>query len=276
VSELDEVDLERPEEEPEPRRGSRAIWLALPILLLGGAALTGYLLVHRDRPSPAPKAPAPALEPAPAVPPAAREEAPVEDTALPSLEESDKLFRELARQVSSHPRLASWLTTRGLIRTVTVVVSNVAEGVSPAKHVPFLAPSEPFPALERGPRAFLDPKGYARYDFLAEVVESIDTSGSARLYRQLRPLFGEAYRELGHPAGNFDAALEQALRRVVETPVVEGQIALTRDAVSFEYADPRLESLSAAQKHFLRMGPRNLRRIQRKVRELAAELGFRL
>jgi hypothetical protein len=46
--------------------------------------------------------------------------------------------------------------------------------------------------------------------------------------------------------------------------------------VSYEFGDARLESLSGAQRQFLRMGPRNVRLIQDKLRELAPLLGMDL
>ena len=47
---------------------------------------------------------------------------------------------------------------------------------------------------------------------------------------------------------------------------------LVPHAVGFRYADPKLEELTAAQKQFLRMGPRNVRIIQQKLRELQPAL----
>jgi hypothetical protein len=43
--------------------------------------------------------------------------------------------------------------------------------------------------------------------------------------------------------------------------------------VSYAIADETLEALSQAQKQLLRMGPKNVREIQGKIRELAAALG---
>ena len=45
-------------------------------------------------------------------------------------------------------------------------------------------------------------------------------------------------------------------------------------SVSYTYEDARLESLSAAQKQLLRMGPRNVRLVQAKLREIAPYLGI--
>jgi len=38
--------------------------------------------------------------------------------------------------------------------------------------------------------------------------------------------------------------------------------------------DSKLESLNQAQKHFLRMGPENVRRIKTKLKEIVQALGF--
>jgi len=42
---------------------------------------------------------------------------------------------------------------------------------------------------------------------------------------------------------------------------------------SYYMTDEDLEELSDAQQHLLRMGPQNTRKIQKKLREIAVELG---
>jgi hypothetical protein len=61
---------------------------------------------------------------------------------------------------------------------------------------------------------------------------------------------------------------------VLKTPVVEGPVSLNSKTVAYEFADPRLQSLSAVQRQFLRMGPRNVKLIQAKLREIAPFLGI--
>jgi hypothetical protein len=55
-------------------------------------------------------------------------------------------------------------------------------------------------------------------------------------------------------------------------PVLTDDVALVPHAIGFRYADPRLEALTPAQKQFLRAGPRNVRLVQGKLREVAAAL----
>jgi hypothetical protein len=212
-------------------------------------------------------------------PPSAPPPEVVEDTAeplvLPALDASDEVVRTLVAGLSARPELARWLVHDQLIRRFVVVVDNVAEGVSPRGHVEFLAPGDEIQVLEAGDDSLLlDEASYRRYDPLAAVVASLDTEGTVHLYRSLRPLIDEAYRDLGYPDRPFDETLEEAVASLLAVPVVTGAVRLEAGVVSYRYADPRLEDLTAAQKHLLRMGPDNTRRIQGKLRDLARALGI--
>jgi hypothetical protein len=68
--------------------------------------------------------------------------------------------------------------------------------------------------------------------------------------------------------------LERAIVELLKTPVVEGPIPLEQKKVMYEFADPSLEGLSAAQRQLLRMGPRNVRLVQNALRSVGAQLGI--
>jgi hypothetical protein len=55
-------------------------------------------------------------------------------------------------------------------------------------------------------------------------------------------------------------------------PVLREDVELVPHAIGFRYADPKLEALTPAQKQFLRIGPRNVRLVQGKLKELAVAL----
>jgi Protein of unknown function (DUF3014) len=251
---------------------SRGIWLAALVgvlLILGGAV---WLLWPRPSASSAPtKAQA-------SVAPVAATTSTPPPLALPPLDGSDGVVRDLAKALSNHPLYALWLGQKELIRTFAAVVLNVAEGESPRAHLGFLAPKSGFAVIERrSGRLLLDPASYARYDAVGEAAATLDPEQCARIYRLLEPLFESAYRELGHAEGGFSKALEAALRKLLEVPVLEGDVPLVRvekAVVLYELFDERLESLSPPQKHLLRMGPRTVARVQEKVRALAQALGW--
>lgn len=195
---------------------------------------------------------------------------------LPPLDQSDPLVRELVKQITSHPRVAAWLATDELIRTFTVTVANIAEGMTPARHLHVLRPSSGFRVSERAGNPYIDPRGYERYDTLADAAASIDPAGAARLYSTLKPRIEEAYRDLGAPGGPFDRTLARALVSLLETPVPDGAVPVSRrpQGIGYEFVDPDLEALTAAQKQLLRTGPRNARIIQSALREIALALGI--
>lgn len=197
-----------------------------------------------------------------------------EDIAVPPLDETDPLVRQLVGRLSSHPTVAAWLATDRLIRNFTVALVNIADGGTPAKHLQSLAPRGQFEASsDTGPAVIL-PASYSRYDAIADAVASFDGRGAAKLYETLKPRIQEAYRDLGYPNGDVDDAVKRALVQLLQVPVIEGPVAVRHSSVSFTYADPKLETLSPAQKHLLRMGPRNVRLIQNKLREIAPGLGI--
>jgi Protein of unknown function (DUF3014) len=246
----------------------------IPVIVIGflvfGVGLAIYFIFGRTA-APGDQAAAPQVVQPKATAPLGGAADPIE---VPALDESDSLVRELVGKLSSHPGVAAWLATDGLVRNFTVVVANIAEGGTPAGHLRSLAPSGSFRIIERNEEQFIDPRSYARYDRIADAVASIDAAGSARLYSTLKPRIEEAYSDLGLKEASFDRALERAIVSLLATPIPDGPVDVTPRGIVYGYADPDIESATAAQKHLLRMGPRNARMIQQKLREIALALGI--
>lgn len=258
-------------EGPHRRRSRSAAWLWAILAVLLVAAGSWWWFVGRSR-SPSGQATAPPEATLPAPPPATGPQQP--PAPLPDLDQSDALVRELVRQLSARPGLAAWLVGDDLVRRFVVVVDNVAEGVSPRSHLPSLAPRSGFQVARPNGRIVIDPASYHRYDDVADTFAAIDPAGAAAAYRRLKPLLQQAYRQLGYPDRDFDDTLRRAMARVLRTPIVAGPVELEPGVSSYRFADPDLESLSPAQKHLLRMGPDNLRKVQGEVLRLAAALGI--
>lgn len=281
MSDNDWDERELREEEPESswswEDGSRnwlpwALWALIPI----GLGLL-WLSLRGDEPHP-PAAESPGTAGGPAPAPARSDDAVDvrEEVKLPPLSESDSFFRDLVRKLSSHPFLALVLDADDLVRKLVVSVANVAEGASPAKQLLHIRPEERFTAIETAERIVLDPASYRRYDAPAELFASLDASAVAGLYRTLEPLLEEAHSELGlSDRKGFRDTLSRAIEVLLAVPVVEGPIRLRAVNVNYAFEDPALQKLSPAQKHLVRMGPENTRRVQRKLTEIAGALGLR-
>lgn len=254
-----------------PPERSRTPWIVGAVLLVLAVA-GGYLLFRGGEEPPAAGTPPESVDVATdSVTPLGGEPMP---GVVPELDESDAFVRELLRHLSMNPRVAAWLATDGLIRNFTVVVSNIAEGRTPASHVQVLRPTGTFRVIENGEDLVIDPRSYQRYNDLADAAASVDPSGTAEIYATLKPRIEEAHRELGAPEGSFDRTLERAIVQLLRTPVPEEPVRLRPVGIGYAYADERLQSLTGAQRQLLRMGPRNVRMIQGALHDIALELGI--
>ena len=253
------------------RFDSRVVVAAVVVLALVAAAV--YFVRLRQKPA------VPATAPVTAAAAVRSQNLPVEaadDIAVPPLDESDTLVRQLVSKLSQHPLVAAWLTTEHLIRNFAVVVQNIADRELPNKHLASVRPKGAFAVVTEGQKTFIDPASYRRYDAYADAFAAIDAHGAARLYATLKPRISEAFRDLGNPKGDADATLKRAIADLLATPAVDARIPLAQQSVMYTFEDPALQALSPAQRQLLRMGPRNTRLIQQKLREIAPYLGIDL
>jgi hypothetical protein len=272
---LHDVYLDKPAEPPEePRRGYPWAWIAFGILVV--LCAVAYLAFsNRETPDQVSVTGVSPVAPKQAIPPPRPLGADAPAIELPPLDRSDALVRELVRTLSAHPAMTAWLARDNLLRSLVAATHNIAAGRSAAAQARELAPTGPFTVAERQGAVFIDPRSYQRYDRIADAVASIDATDAARLYGSLKPRLIEAHQELGVPS-DLDRVLEQAFMRLLAVPVLDGPVAVRPKSVSYVYADERLEELAPAQKQLLRMGPRNTRLIQNKLREIGLALGMEL
>jgi Protein of unknown function (DUF3014) len=262
-------------EAPETSRLPWMMW-GLAVVVIG-VALFWYLTNRGSAPTTSP-APVATSEGHPAAPESAETEAPKDIPAieLPALSASDGLFREMVSTLSSQPLLASLLVPDDLIRKLVVIVANVSNGESPARQLSHVRPEERFAVLPApGGRTVIDPESYHRYDVYADLFVSLDDDGMVKLYRIFRPLLEEAHAELGlADRRDFEDTLSRAVEVLLAAPVMDRPVGVRGVSVNYAFEDPALERLSPPQKHLLRMGPDNTRRIQKKITELAAAIGI--
>ncbi len=247
--------------------------LAIPAVLIVAVLMWSSLRSRDTAPEPTAdlQSRPPDLVPTPAPAPGPPVEEPI---VLPAVDTSDAFTRGMIATLSRHPQFARWLVTDELVRRFVATIADLAQGSSPMPHLRFMAPAEPFAVRESAGRTVIDPAGYRRYDRVAEVFESLDTQGTARLIRRMQPLFEEAHRELGLSDRSFGDDLARAFANLLAVNVADRPVAVVRDESLWIYEEPGLERRSSAAKHLMRMGPRNAQRVQAKLAELAAALGI--
>jgi hypothetical protein len=269
--EASEYELQKDRQAPYLEARSPLPWILASVLIaVAAGAAWFYFFSSRDSPQQSLATQA-ATTAAPETRPLG---APADSIPLPPLDETDALVRQLVAALSSHPTVAAWLATDDLLRSFTVAVDNIADGATPARRLSALRPAGAFRVMDADDDVSIDPRSYERYAPIAGAVDSLDPEGTARLYSTLKPRIEDAYAELGRDR-SFDAALERAFVAMLQTPALNGEVRLIpTGAVLYAFENPRIEGLTAAQKQLARMGPRNVRVIQGKLRQIALALGI--
>jgi len=244
---------------------SRVPRLAALLLVALVGAIGGYFLLSKSMP--------PAAEPTEPIT-QANTPAPTETRPEVQLSGTDPRVRELLRGLSSDAEFLRWLSAEDLIRRFVSATNAIAEGQSPRTQLSFLAPTGGFRVTRRAGRAVIAQESYARFDGITRAFTSVDTRGAQRVYQEFKPLLEAAHAEIAPPGRTLDQVLAQAIGRLTQVPVPTGPIEVTAKGNLHAYADSRLEALSGAEKHLLRMGPENMRKVQTKLTELAGALGL--
>ena len=130
----------------ETNRTIIGIFVALVVVVI---VVFGWWYLSRDQTEEAVQTvaentPTPVLEPTPSL-----EERLSSRLSGTTLATSDAVVRELAAEISSHPKLAAWLLNEDLIRRFVASVDNIASGISPRAHLEFLRPREGFEVEEQ-------------------------------------------------------------------------------------------------------------------------------
>ncbi len=250
----------------------KVIWGSAAIVLIGLVGAAYYFKYHGAVPEVPVQQPAP--KPAAEAPQAATEPAvknPIPESTdpkpLPPLKESDPDVRQALIDLFGAQAVMQFLVPENVVRHIVVTVDNL-----PRKKVaPELRPIKPTPGTtivaSQGDLTTLSAANFERYAPFIKVVQNTDPKRLASVYFKLYPLFQQSYEDLGYPGQYFNDRLVEVIDDMLKTPDVQGPIELTQPKVFYEYADPKLEGLSAGQKLLLRMGPSNEAAMKAQLRE---------
>jgi hypothetical protein len=254
----------------------RFFWWLIVFAGLAGLALILYnamgppeqeIVVRRSPPAEPPPRPVPVepevRHPVPQMP---------AEKPLPALDTSDATMRNSLTELLPDGALIKLPVLKDFVRRVVATIDNLPRRTA----APRLWPLKPAPGQfkvsghEEHPTIAAD--NSARYAVYVRLAEAIDSAKLAAVYFHYYPLFQQAYRDLGFPKGHFNDRLVQVIDHLLETPELDGPVALVRPKVFYLYADPGLESRSAGQKILMRAGTENARRVKAKLREIRREI----
>jgi hypothetical protein len=159
-----------------------------------------------------------------------------------------------------------------LLQRSVAFLDGLAKGALRYKFMPFARPNQAFIADTQGQTLSMGAKNFSRYDTFTKGIVAIDSHQAAVFFHWTRPLLETAYSELGYPGEDLGTALITAIDVLLATPIIEGPIALKRESVLYQYADPAIEALPAVQKQLLRTGAKNASLLKPWLRELRSAL----
>ncbi len=284
-------DADTPRDAPEfrPRRETPMGTIIGLVLVVLAAAYFGWRWYQQQQLAPLPTAPvAVAPNDAPPEPPKAEEptgpQNPVEalappEAALPALASSDARVMKAITELLGGKAVAAYLQPDGVVRRFVATVDNLPREQAPASKWPVRPAPQRF--ITEGPPQggvqTIAANNAARYNGIVMLAGSVDPARAAAVYARLYPLFQQAYEELGYPGRYFNDRFIAVIDHLLQAPEptgpvqvklveVKGDIPSQRPWVRYEYADPKLESLSAGQKILVRMGPDNERKMKASLR----------
>lgn len=205
------------------------------------------------------------------------------DEGLPPLADANARVRSALTELLGGKNVAAFLQMDGFVRRAVATIDNLPREHAPVQVWPARPAAGRFALSGEGVQRSVAPDNAARYTPFVRFAESIDAKQAATLYARLYPLFQQAYEELGYPGKYFNDRLVAVIDHLLAAPEPQGPLAIRvvevrgevpseKPWVRYEYADPKLESLSAGQKLMVRVGLDNERRLKARLRELRAQV----
>ena len=170
---------------------------------------------------------------------------------------SQQLQLENWQALTISPKNFPALNQDFLLQRSVAILDGLSKGTLLYKLMPFARPQQAFIADKQGQALSMGTANFSRYDAFTQGILAIDSQQAAAFFHWTRPLLETAYSELGYPGEDLGGALITAIDTLLATPIIEGPIALKRESVLYQCADPAMEALPGAQKQLLRTGAKN-------------------
>ncbi|MDO9355269.1 MAG: DUF3014 domain-containing protein, partial [Solirubrobacteraceae bacterium] len=206
--------------------------------------------------------------PAPAAPVAAGPQFPIDaPTDAESAANPDARVAQALIGLLGQPGVASFLQMDEFARRFVATVDSLPREQANARLWPVQATPQRFAP---------EPGNVERYAPFVAFVDKVDTSKAVATYIQLYPLFQQAYEELGYPKKYFNDRLVAVIDHLLQAPEpatmpplklteVKGEYGAAQPWTRYEFADPKLEALSAGQKMLVRVGLANEKRLKARL-----------
>ena len=185
---------------------------------------------------------------------------------LPLLDESDELVKARLPSLTMRTKLLKLLVGDDMIRRLVVFTDNFAQGAVAYEHSPLIRPSTKFSMDDNkamhqeddSQRTWrLDETQSERFTVYVELLHSLDKKELVNVFHEFKPLFDQAYQELGYE-DDFTNVLQEAINRVLAMEIPNEPLMIVRPSVMYKFQNAEVENLPGADKLLLRLGKENL------------------
>ncbi len=195
---------------------------------------------------------------------------------LPELDQSDVFILDKFSLISWRKELKYLILTDDLVRRIVVFTDNFSRGELAYSHLP-LKPLQGKFQVDIVDGATTDniiasTANELRYLQYIELLQSFESQTLVAEFISAKPLFEQAYAELGYGDKSFEQCLQQAINRILNIPVPNTAAQLIRPNVIYKYKQQSIEKLSPADKFLMRLGKENLLQLKAVALELDNQL----
>lgn len=186
-----------------------------------------------------------------------------------------RILRTALRGVVNSPMANTWVSSDKFVSDFVRLVVNINQNQVKQSLTDFndFKPRV-FKAVTIDNKPYLGSGAYKRFDRLATMVNALDARSLVDLFGRAEQLMQAEYRSYGLPSSrnNFKEQLKRAIDKVAAVNVSQNRIPLMQDSVLYNFESSSLEKAGDLEKLLYRMGPKNSRMIQAKLREIRAQL----
>jgi hypothetical protein len=244
--------------------GKKLFWSVLVVALVGPAIM--YFWMPSETPQPQePRSPVPAAKPA------IRHPIEPDEDSLSVVGNSDSSVADALAKLLGEP-FDRLFNRQEIVRRIVATIDNLPRENIPLQAIPVKSPPGSFLTSGTGESLAISRENASRYLIYVHLAEAVPVDTLVRGYKRFYPIFQTQYEELGYPDKYFNDRLVEVIDHLLDTPDIESPLLLTQPNVIYQFADPKLERLSAGQKIMLRIGSENASKIKAKLRQIRKRL----
>ncbi len=159
--------------------------------------------------------------------------------------------------------VTNWLNAPSFLQRLVAAIWRVSRGRSPTKVLGFVELNDPFTVTRRGKSLYVDRSSFDRYTPIVDSILAVSPTTAAELYQTLLPQLRARFAQLAADGERFEEVARRAIRSIMTARIPKRPTKVIEVGGTYYYADDGIQALSDVDKHLIRIGPNNLKRLRK-------------